>query len=195
VLNKTINGLVIVWARLIEQGIRVTAVWAVDHVVRIATGAPIRRVSEITPGVHVGGQHRERGWARLRARGITAVVNMRSEFDETASGLASERHLYLPTVDDTAPRMEDLRAGVAFITEEIEGGGSVYIHCASGVGRAPTMAAAYLVSRGLTPAEAWAKIRAARPFVRPQPSQIAQVEAFAEQLQREDDGDREPRLD
>ncbi|MFW6082850.1 MAG: protein-tyrosine phosphatase family protein, partial [Chloroflexota bacterium] len=59
--------------------------------------------------------------------------------------------------------------------------GSVYVHCGSGVGRAPTLAAAYLVFTGLTPSEAWAKIRRTRPFILPRPRQIARVAEFVEE--------------
>ncbi len=170
----------ILWGRLTGQGVRVTALWALDHLVRIITGAPIRGVSEITPQLHVGGQYRRRGWGRLRDRGVTAVVNMRSEFDDEPAGLVPGRYLYLPTFDDYAPSLEDLCRGVEFIRREIERGGSVYIHCGAGVGRAPTMAAAYLVSTGLSPEEAWARIRKVRPFVRPKPAQVAQIRGFAE---------------
>jgi dual specificity phosphatase 12 len=115
----------------------------------------------------------------MAARGITAVVNLRGEFDDATAGLAPDRYLYLPTVDDEAPSLEHLDQGVDFITEEIEGGGSVYIHCGAGVGRAATVAAAYLVSTGLTPQEAWDRIRLARPFIRPTPPQVEQLERFA----------------
>jgi predicted protein tyrosine phosphatase len=164
----------------------VTVLWAVDHLVRIVTGAPTRRLSQITPQLHVGGQYRQRGWERLASRGITAVVNMRIEFDAEARGIAPQRYLYLPTVDDTPPSLEHLRAGVDFMTEEIGNGGAVYVHCGSGVGRAPSMAAAYLVSTGLAPEEAWAKIRAVRPFIRPRPRQVAHVRQFAEDLRARD---------
>jgi len=183
--KAVVQNLRILWERLVEQGGRVTVLWAVDHVVRIVTGAPVRNVSEITPQLHVGGQHRQRGWERLKARGITAVVNLRIEFDDEGAGMAPRRYLYLPTVDDTPPSLEHLREGVAFITEEIEDGGGVYVHCGSGVGRAPTMAAAYLVSTGLRPEEAWAKIREKRPFIRPKPEQVAQVDRFAEVLRHD----------
>jgi len=61
----------------------------------------------------------------------------------------------------------------------VESGGKVYVHCASGVGRAPTMAAAYLVSTGLSLDEAWTLIRKTRPFVNPTPPQVAALEQFA----------------
>jgi hypothetical protein len=185
-LKEAFKGLAILWNRFVEQGVRVTVLWAADHLVRIVTGAPMPGVSQITPQLHVGGQYRRRGWERLRLRGITAVVNMRVEFDDDAVGIAPQRYLYLPTVDDAPPSLQDLRAGVGFIAQEIRNGGGVYVHCGSGVGRAPTMAAAYLVSTGLTTDEAWARIRAARPFIRPQPQQVARIRRFAEDLPAKD---------
>jgi len=178
--KKASIGWNILWGRLTQQGMRTTALWAADHGVRILTGAPIGRVSQITPHLHVGGQYRRRGWPRLAARGITAVVNLRVEFDDQAAGIAPPRYLYLPTVDDAPPTLEHLRSGSDFIAEEIARGGGVYVHCGAGVGRAPTTAAAYLVSTGLSPDQAWERIRKARPFVRPKPAQMAQLERFAE---------------
>ena len=177
--NRILKGLGMLWRRLIYQGLRVTAMWAADHGVRIITGAPIQSLSQITPYLHVGGQYRRRGWPKLAARGITAVVNMRLEFDDNHVGIAPPRYLHLPTPDDGPPTLEALRAGVAFITAEIERGGGVYVHCGAGVGRAPAMAAAYLVATGLTAAQAWTRIREVRPFIRPSPSQIEEVERFA----------------
>jgi protein tyrosine phosphatase (PTP) superfamily phosphohydrolase (DUF442 family) len=178
-LKKLIKNAGIVWSRFSRQGVRVTVLWAADHAVRVVTGAPIRSVSQIAPQLHVGGQYRRRGWQRLAARGITAVVNLRAEFDDAAAGIAPGRYLHVPAVDDTPPTLEQLHEGAAFIAEEIARGVGVYIHCGAGVGRAPTMAAAYLVSTGLVPDEAWARIRAVRPFIRIKPGQAAQIERFA----------------
>jgi predicted protein tyrosine phosphatase len=178
-LRKLARGIRILWSRLIQQGLRVTALWAADHAVRIVTGAPKRSASQITPYLHVGGQYRRRGWPRLSARGVTAVVNLRAEFDDNEAGIAPSRYLYLPTPDDAPPTLEQLQAAVAFMAEEIARDGGVYVHCGAGVGRAAVTAAAYLVSTGLAPEEAWACIRQARPFVRPNPVQVAQVERFA----------------
>jgi protein tyrosine phosphatase (PTP) superfamily phosphohydrolase (DUF442 family) len=178
-----LKGLRIVSSRLVRQGVWTTALWAADHAVRRVTGAPIRRVSQITPQLHVGGQYKRRGWPRLEARGITAVVNLRVEFDDRVAGIAPQRYLYLPAVDDCAPSPEDLEAGADFIAREIARGGAVYVHCSAGVGRAPTMAAAYLVCTGLSPAQAWDRIRQARPFIRPTAVQIEQLERFAAQFE------------
>jgi protein tyrosine phosphatase (PTP) superfamily phosphohydrolase (DUF442 family) len=181
-LRKGIKGVSILWSRLVEQGFWDTVLWTADHAVRLTTGAPIRAVSQITNQLHVGGQYLRRGWPRLAARGITAVVNMRVEFDDREAGIAPARYLYLPTVDDHPPTLEHLRQGAAFMAEEIARGGGVFVHCGSGVGRAPAMAAAYLISTGKTADEAWEVIQKARPFVRPRPEQVAQVARFAAEM-------------
>jgi protein tyrosine phosphatase (PTP) superfamily phosphohydrolase (DUF442 family) len=178
-MSKLVRGLEILRRRLTEQGFGVTAWWAADHAVRIITGAPIRRVSQIAPHLHVGGQYRRRGWPRLAARGITAVVNLRIEFDDEEVGIEPPQYLYLPVVDDQTPSLEQLEAGSEFIGTEAARGGSVYVHCGSGIGRAATMAAAYLISTGLAVDEAWAKIRAVRPFIRPTAVQLEQIERYA----------------
>ena len=176
--TKVAKGLRILRKRLSMQGLRVTALWAADHAVRMVTGANIRSVSQITPHLHVGGQYRRRGWTTLASRGITAVVNTRVEFDDQAAGIAPPRYLHLPTVDDAASTLEQLEQGTAFIADEIARGGSVLVHCGAGVGRAATMAVAYLVRAGLTPEQAWAQIRKVRPFIRPSEEQVAQIERF-----------------
>lgn len=150
-----------------------------DFLARLITGAPLPRFSQITPQLYVSGQHRKQGMKKLQRWGITGSVNMRSEYDDRAAGIAVGKHLHISTVDNTAPTLDDLKRGIAFIRQEIEAGGKVYVHCAAGVGRAPTMAAAYLVSTGLSPQEAWGEIRAVRPFIRPTAEQIALVNRLA----------------
>lgn len=162
-----------------------TLIEAVDQIHRMIFGLPTRRMSQITPDIFIGGQHHRNGWGKLQARGVTAVVNMRRESDDRSRGVAPERYLQLSTIDNTPPTLEHLQEGVDFIREEIERGGKVYIHCWEGVGRAPTMCAAYLISTGLSPEAAWARIREVRPFIRPTPFQVKQVEEFAKRYQRE----------
>jgi hypothetical protein len=162
-----------------KQGPLLTALEGVEQSARLLTGAPTRRFSQIAPNLHVGGQHTRKGWPLLVKRGITAVVSLRGELDDREQGIAPPNYLYLPTVDNHAPTLEHLSEGVNFINRELQNGGAVFIHCWEGVGRAPTMAAAYLVSTGLTPKQAWAHIRDIRPFIRPVESQIDQIERFA----------------
>lgn len=155
-----------------------------DQFKRRRTGAPVWRLSEITPQLYLGGQHYPHGWAAMQQRGITAVVNLReAHHDDVAKGIGGLRHLHLPTRDNTPPALEDLARGVDFITEEIARGGKVYVHCGVGVGRAPAQVAAFLISQGQTPREALQTIRRVRPFVHLTPGQQRQLAAFAAHTQ------------
>lgn len=162
-----------------------TTIWlrVFDQVYRRITGAPMQRYSQITPQLHVGGQHWPQGLPVMKGRGITSVLNLRREFDDSAMGVSLSEYLHLPTEDNTAPTQETLHAGVDFIRQQVEQGGKVYIHCGVGVGRAPTMAAAYLVSTGLTPEQAWAQIRRVRPFIWPNRRQRASIRQFAAEVE------------
>lgn len=167
------------WQQLIKQGLWLTLIEAIEQITRLMTGAPTLRFSRVSPQIHVGGQYLPHGWPTLDRRGITAVVSMRGEIDDRELGLSPPRYLHLPTVDNHAPPLTFLFQGTTFIHDEVERGGRVYIHCWEGVGRAPTMAAAYLVSTGLTPAQAWQYVRDVRPFIRPTLPQLDQIERFA----------------
>ena len=168
----------IIYRRLLEHGVRPTFLWIQDKILRRLLGFSPPHISQIQRHLFVGGQQRPHGLARMRALGIFAVVNMREEADDAERGIALDHYLWLPTTDDTPPTMADFARGADFITEQIEAGRGVYIHCAAGVGRAPSMAAAYLIRTGMTPDAAWKTIRQRRPFIRPTPPQIDALAAF-----------------
>lgn len=172
----------ILYRRFVEHGLGVTGLWLRDKVARRLHGHSPAKLSRVIKRLYVGGQQNRRGLNKMREAGIDAVVNMREESDDAARRRAGEHYLWLPTTDDAPPTLEDLEKGAVFIEDHIQAGRGVYVHCASGVGRAPTMAAAYLVSKGMTPKEAWEKIRESRPFIRPTPPQIEVVERFARHL-------------
>lgn len=164
---------------LLRAGPGPVALRWIDQVSRRTTGAPVWKLSEITPQLYVGGQHYRNGYRAMLNKGITAIVNMRREHSDLDKGIGGERHLQLATIDNTPPGVEDLTRGVDFIRAEIDRGGKVYVHCAVGCGRAPTMAAAYLISTGLQPADALRQIKAARPFVHLTRAQRAILDVFA----------------
>jgi protein-tyrosine phosphatase len=134
--------------------------------------------SRIAPRLYIGGQHHRHGLSRMKKLGISASLSLRENVDDNDRGVALEQHLWLPTVDNTPPTLEELAQAAGFIRQAIEAGRGVYVHCASGVGRAPTTAAAYLVADGMTPDQAWAFIRKTRPFIRPRDGQVQQLEKF-----------------
>ncbi len=169
----------IVYRRLVEEGLRAMWLWVQDKIVRLIEGYSPPYLSQVTPHLYVGGQHTSRGLEAMHEHGIHAVVNMREEFNDADHGRAPEDYLWLPITDDTAPSLEDLDKGAVFIRDHIAQGDGVYVHCKAGVGRAPTMAAAYLVHRGATPEEAWAILKGGRPFIRPTPPQLDVIRAYA----------------
>ncbi len=174
----------LLYLRLTTQGLRTTLLWMYNVLNRTLIDHPAQSLSQITPQLFVGGQFRRRGWRVLRGWGISAVVNLRAELDDRSLGVDLGRYLYLPTEDDQTPTVEELRQGVEFIAGEIQRGGKVYVHCGSGVGRAPTLAAAYLVSLGNTPQQGWEIIRRVRPFIRPTRVQREQLERLAREIHR-----------
>ena len=152
----------------------------VDQIWRKLSGAPLWQLSEVTPQIFVGGQHSPRGYPIMRGRGISAIINMRERrFSDVDAGIGGERHLQLATIDNSPPAIADLLRGVDFTRAEIVRGGKVYIHCGVGVGRAPTMTAAYLIATGLKPQVALQRIKQARPFIHLTAAQRAALDEFA----------------
>jgi len=180
VIGLVWKGIRILAVRLVDYGPRQTWLWLYEKIARIRDGVSPAETSRVADRLFVGGQHRRRGLAAMRAWGIGATVNLREEADDAARGVAMSRHLWLPTPDDGAPTLEQVREGVAFICEAVRAGQGVYIHCAQGVGRAPMMAAAYLASEGYTPKAALETIRQVRPFITPTRVQLKRLAEWTE---------------
>jgi len=175
--------LLLIW--LLVRGPKMILLRLVIQGFRLVTGRPVYRYSRVTPNLYLGGQPYKRGWHSIESQGINAVVNLRRS-DDLKRGLRPLHYLHLPTVDNCPPSLPDLQRGVAFITEHIQAGDVVYVHCGVGVGRAPTLVAAYLVSTGMMPDAAWARIRQIRPVIFPLSEQKRQVTAFYQQLLGDD---------
>jgi len=180
-MGRVRKGLGIFFGRLREQGLGVTALWLMDHILRLLRGMSPPRTSRVAANLYLGGQHYRHGLDRMARAGISASVSLREKADDETRGVALQKHLWLPTVDDASPTLEQLKEASAFVGQAMAEGRGVYVHCLSGVGRAATTVAAYLVTTGLTPDQAWAKIRSVRPFVRPSAVQTAVVEELRSQ--------------
>lgn len=179
-VNQVTKGARIIYQRLTQQGVKTTAEWVYGRAIPKLTGIPLKQFSQITESIWIGGQINERGKDYLIAAGINNSVNMRIEYDDEIYKLNLIGYCYLPTIDDDAPSMEHLQEGIKFITDAVERGEKVYIHCAGGIGRAPTMAAAYFVSSGYSLDEALTLIRKVRPFINvtaPQIERLKELEA------------------
>jgi len=87
----------------------------------------------------------------LADSGITHVVDMQIEFDDTPLGdEAGVKVLWNPTDDDFLPKPASLlERGVEFALAALEEPeAKLYIHCAAGVHRAPMMTLAVLCAQG-----------------------------------------------
>ena len=136
------------------------------------TGTPILKFSRITPLVYVGPQFRSSGKSMLQREGFRHLVNLRIEFDDAEHSLELENYCYLPTADDAAISREHITQGIEFIHSAVDRGEKVYIHCSAGVGRAPTLAAAYFISQGMALADALSLVKRTRPFINIMPPQM-----------------------
>jgi protein-tyrosine phosphatase len=159
------------WLRLLVIFTQMT--W--DNVYRFFYGIPLLKRSQITANLFLGSQYSLVGLKKLKALGVTAIVNMREHPIFRESQYEGFHYLHLPTVDNTAPALQTLIGGAAFVDQKIQAGGKVYIHCRQGLGRGPTMCIAYLISTGLTYDDAFGLVKKVRTFIDPRPSQIQRL--------------------
>lgn len=184
--EPTPNGirkmLVIIRRRIRTQGWAVTLRWLFVILSSQLFGYVPLRYSQITPQIYVGSQHGFLGKLRLRMIGVTASINLREEFDDAENFLLFADHLYIPVPDERPVSLAQLREGIIFIQQILDKGGMVYVHCASGVGRSVMLVIAYLIQQGMSFDEAYATVKAVRPFVYLFPSQQARLHEFEDQL-------------
>ncbi len=153
-----------------------------DHAWRFATGLPTIKRSLITPQLYLGGQYGFHAISALKQLGVTGIVNMRIHSIHRDKAIEGIKILHLPTPDRKAPTQQQLQEGVAFIKNEIDHGGKVYIHCKYGEGRGPTMVIAYLISTGLLLDDAIAQVKLVRPFINPRSEQLAALKVFSKKI-------------
>ena len=142
---------------------------------QLIMGIPSLKRCQISAHIYLGGQYNLNGLKKLKQMGITAIVSMREDSIFNEAYFEGFKFLHLPTIDNTAPKMEDLIKGTDFIDEEINSNGKVYIHCRQGLGRGPSMVIAYLLKMGTTFDDAFALVKSVRPFIHPTPKQIQRL--------------------
>lgn len=128
-----------------------------------------------------GGIWNAENMSKVARAGITHIIDMQIEFDDTPLAVKHGIEvLWNPTDDDFEEKPTELfRRGVQFAEGALEGVETkVFIHCAAGVHRAPMMALAVLASMGWNVEEARGLIEARRPVADFADVYVESVERF-----------------
>ncbi len=139
-------------------------------------------ISWLTERIAIGGGiWNAENMEQVTESGITHIIDMQIEFDDTP--LAAEHGiavLWNPTDDDFEPKPAALfQRGVEFANQALsEEGTKLFIHCAAGVHRAPMMALAVLGSMGWDMGKAMELIEGERPVADFADVYVRSVEQF-----------------
>ena len=154
-------------------------------IVRLFTersGIPLKKYSFVTKNLYVGQQVKKRGFDRLKKWQISTIINLRAEYDYSQNLYHNISYKYFPVVEFQAIPMDLLINGVEQIERNIDLNKKVYIHCKEGVSRAPTLAIAYLIKKGMSLDDALNLIRYQRPFINILSNQIKVLKEFEKNL-------------
>src|SRR6202795_5166173 len=119
--------------------------------------------------------------------GVTHIIDMQIEFDDTKLAAAHGIEvLWNPIDDDFQPKPPEIfQRGVDFAAEALDQDGTkLFIHCAAGVHRAPMMTLAVLCSMGWTQEAAQQLIEKRRPVVDFADVYVRSVEKFLDRQVR-----------
>lgn len=126
------------------------------------TFVPARRVQPYN--LWIGSERDSANQAAAERYGITLVVNATCNLPERVRGVSHIRVPVDDTPDDANVMLSYLMGVVRHIDTHLLRGGGVLVHCYAGISRSATVVAAYLMFReGLTPAQAIARVRQAKP--------------------------------
>jgi len=128
-----------------------------------------------------GGIWTAENMAKVATAGITHIIDMQIEFDDTPLARTQGIEvLWNPTDDDFEMKPAELfRRGVEFAQSAFEGtDAKLFVHCAAGVHRAPMMALALLGSMGWDLEDAMQLIEARRPVADFAEVYVESVEKF-----------------
>ncbi len=128
-----------------------------------------------------GGIWTDQNMQQVVRSGITHIIDMQVEFDDT--DLAAPYGLdvlWLPVDDDFKPKPAEIFEQAAdFVLRALDQpDAKLYVHCAAGVHRGPMMALAVLRVLGWTSREAMDVIERRRPVVDFAPVYVQSVESF-----------------
>ena len=131
-----------------------------------------------------GGIWTAENMAAVARAGVTHILDMQIEFDDTALAKPHGiKVLWNPIDDDFQPKPPEVfQRGVEFALNALDGKGTkLFVHCAAGVHRAPMMTLAILCSLSWKIVEAMQLIETRRPVVDFANVYVGSVEKFLQQ--------------
>jgi tetratricopeptide (TPR) repeat protein len=132
-----------------------------------------KTMHKICDGLYIGSMSAASNLDGLKQNNITHVLNVASEVPNYFENSSEIKIKYahenlLDTCDSDILQNDQLEKCIGFITNAIESGGCVLVHCQAGMSRSGAMVVAYLMkSQNLTYDDAVAKARSIRPCVCP----------------------------
>jgi protein-tyrosine phosphatase len=137
---------------------------------------------EVTPGVWIGRRLNNREASAAVRAGVTAVLDLTSEFSE-AKAFRATCYRNIPILDLTAPSQKQLQEMAAFIREQSEKG-IVYVHCKIGYSRSAAAVGSFLLASGTCggAAEAVVLLRRVRPSIVIRPEALSALIHFEQAL-------------
>ncbi|MBK7394040.1 MAG: dual specificity protein phosphatase family protein [Chloracidobacterium sp.] len=154
--------------------------WARHTSFSFATGIPLLRYCKIDEYVFIGGFYGKLGRKVLVKAGIRNSINLQEKnINDKQRLMLSTGYLHLPTEDDGSISDLDIAEGISFIEKCRENQEGVYIHCKSGIGRAPTLGIAFLLSKGMSFDSALKRVKSVRPFIMISEAQRKQLLKYA----------------
>ena len=161
------------WRKLLDafpmeslQDESIKKLWA-DRKVRVRGRRVGMDITWVTDRIAVGGGiWNAENMAAVARAGITHIIDMQIEFDDTAlAGPHGITVCWTPVDDDFEPKPTEVFArGVGFALAALEEDGTkLFVHCAAGVHRAPMMTLALLGVMGWSLEDAMELIEGRRP--------------------------------
>ena len=132
---------------------------------------PERRPSDMGQGVWVGGIPSRRRWEALQEQGVTSAVGLTAELAPPPWLRTASRVLWLPVPDRRAPSDQQLQSAIDVTNEVVGRREGILFYCGAGLGRAPTLWAAWRLSNGGLLEDALASLKTARSVADPTPEQ------------------------
>jgi protein-tyrosine phosphatase len=134
---------------------------------------------EIITSLFLGGLDDLENEKWIEKTGITHVLSIIDKFDVKTVTSQYTQKIFLAADDDYENLLRYFNEGIKFIDDAIQKGGKIFVHCAMGMSRSPTIVIAYLmVKMNLDPKEAFHYVKKRRPIINPRAHFIKQLWAF-----------------